>query len=135
MLDCLFCKIIKNKILCYKVYEDKNVLAFLDINPISKGHTIVVSKYHSKTLLDLPDEEVAKLFLAIKKITQQIKNKLNPDAFNIGINMGKKAGQEVDHFHIHIIPRWQNDGGKSINSIVNNPPKESLENILEKIKF
>ncbi|MBU4482161.1 HIT family protein [Patescibacteria group bacterium] len=66
-------------------------------------------------------------------MTQQIKNKLNPEAFNIGINMGKKAGQVVDHLHVHIIPRWQNDGGKSVNSIVNNPPKENLEDILERI--
>ncbi len=133
MLDCIFCKIINNEIPCHKVYEDKEVLAFLDINPIVKGHTVVIPKIHVETLLNLPDEKIKPLFLAIKKITQQIKNKLNPEAFNIGINMGKKAGQVVDHLHVHIIPRWQNDGGKSVNSIVNNPPKENLEDILERI--
>lgn len=132
---CIFCKIINNKIPCYKVYEDNDVLAFLDIQPIAKGHTVVIPKTHAESLLDLDNEKVALLFLVIKKITQQIKDKLNPDGFNIGINLGKKAGQMVDHLHIHIIPRWSNDGGMSVHSIVNKPPREKSEEILEKIKF
>ncbi|MBU4482160.1 HIT domain-containing protein [Patescibacteria group bacterium] len=67
MLDCIFCKIINNEIPCHKVYEDKEVLAFLDINPIAKGHTVVIPKIHVETLLSLPDEKIKPLFLAIKK--------------------------------------------------------------------
>ncbi len=129
-MNCLFCKIVSGEIPCYKVYEDENVLAFLDINPIAKAHTVVIPKIHAETLLDLPDEKIKPLFLAIKKITQQIKDKLKPDGFNIGMNLGKKAGQEVDHLHIHVIPRWQDDKGRSIQSIVNKPPQEKLEDIL-----
>lgn len=126
-MSCLFCKIIKGEIPCHKIYEDESVLAFLDINPITKGHTVVIPKFHAETLLDLPDDLVDKLFLVVKKVTQQIKDKINPDGFNIGINMRKVAGQVVDHLHIHILPRWENDNGGSIHTIVNNPPSESLE--------
>ncbi len=134
-MDCLFCKIVKGEIPCHKVYEDGNTLAFLDINPITKGHTVVIPKFHAETLLDLPDDLVAELFLAVKKITQNIKDKLNPDGFNIGINMRKVAGQAVDHLHIHILPRWQDDGGGSVHTIIHNPPKQSLEEILKEIRM
>jgi histidine triad (HIT) family protein len=135
MNNCLFCKIVNNQIPCHKVYDDENVLAFLDIDPLAKGHIVVIPKKHAENILDLDDENLVNLFLAIKKITQHLKNKLNPDGFNIGINMRKYAGQAVEHLHAHILPRFKGDGGGSIHSIVHCPPKEKLENILLQVAF
>lgn len=133
-MDCLFCKISVSEIPSEKIYEDDHAFAFLDINPLAPGHTMVIPKAHAETLLDLPDEEVYGLFLAVKKVTQRIKDTLNPDGFNVGANMRKAAGQAVDHLHIHIIPRFEGDGGGSMHSIVNNPPMEDIKNIGEKIR-
>lgn len=134
MTDCLFCKIAAGEIPADKVYEDKHAIAFLDINPVAPGHTMVIPKVHAETYLDLPDEEVCPLGEALKKVTTMVKEALKPDGFNIGANMKKAAGQAVDHLHIHIIPRWEGDGGGSMHSIVKNPPKEDIKEIAEKIR-
>lgn len=134
-MDCLFCKIISGEISIYKVYEDENVLAFLDIEPLTKGHTVVVPKQHVENLLDLDDKGVANLFSAVKKIAQNLEDKLGIDGMNIGINMGKVAGQAMNHLHVHILPRYAGDRGGSVHSIVNNPPTETLDEILELVKM
>ena len=112
MANCIFCKIIAGEIPSTKVYEDDKVLAFLDISPINPGHTLVIPKEHYETLVDLPDEELAGLMPVAKNIGQAIMSKLGADGFNIGLNNGKAAGQEVDHVHFHVIPRHQGDGLK-----------------------
>jgi len=132
--DCLFCKIAAKDISASIVYEDSHVIAFLDISQRAPGHTMVISKRHSSTLIDLPDEEIAPLFSVVKTIATVLSDKLDPDGITIGINQGKASGQEVDHLHVHLMPRWIGDGGGSVQSIVNNPPKESSEEILKKIK-
>lgn len=128
-MDCLFCKIVKGDIPSHKVYEDKNTFAFLDISPRAPGHAVVLPKLHAENLLALPDKEIAPLFKAVKKVTQKVFNAMKPDGFTLGINHGKVSGQTIDHLHFHIIPRWFSDKGGSIHSVVNNPPKESLEEI------
>jgi len=108
--DCIFCKIIKDKIPCYKVYEDKDFLAFLDINPITKGHTLVIPKKHSVNLMDTSEKVLKKMLPVIKKIMLSHKQKLNCDGFNI-LNANEEAGQQsVFHLHIHIVPRFKEDG-------------------------
>lgn len=134
-MDCIFCKIIDGQIPSHKVYEDDHVYAFLDINPLSTGHVVIIPKVHVEVLMDLPDKEVNELFLAVKKISGHLEKILKPAGFNIGINMRKYAGQAVDHLHVHILPRFEGDNGGSIHSIVNNPPKEDLKEILEKVKM
>ena len=133
-MNCLFCGIAKKEIPAEIIYEDEKTLAILDTNPRAPRHTMVLSKTHSETILDLPENEVGPLFSAVKKITGLIQKSLNPEGFTIGINHGKISGQVIDHLHIHIIPRFKNDGGSSIHSVVNNPPKESLKEIKNKIK-
>lgn len=133
MSDCLFCKIGKGEIPALTVYEDDHVLAFLDIHPVAPGHTMVIPKVHAENMLDLPESEVEPLFLGVKKVTGMLKTALQPDAFTIGMNHGRMSGQMVDHLHVHILPRFRNDGGKSIHSVVNNVPKESLEILRKKI--
>ncbi len=132
-MDCLFCDIVAKKIKGSIIYEDERTIAFLDINPRAPGHTLVIPKNHCETILDLDEKEVGPVFSAVKRMTEVLKKALNPDGFTIGINQSKAAGQVVDHLHIHIIPRWKNDEGGSVNSVVLNKTDESLESIKEKI--
>lgn len=143
-MECLFCKIAKKEISAEIVYEDEKTAAFLDAHPRAPGHIMVIPKFHAENIIDLPDEEVEPVFLTVKKITgilsrsflpkENIPEGQRPDGFTIGINQGKASGQVIDHLHIHIIPRFNDDEGKSIHSVVNNPPKESLIEIAERIK-
>jgi histidine triad (HIT) family protein len=131
--DCLFCKIVNKKIPALVVYEDDHALAFLDITPRSPGHTMVIPKDHAQTILELPEGEVGPLFLAVKKVASLLSEKLSPDGVTIGMNQGRASGQEVDHLHVHLMPRWHGDGGSAVQSVVNNRPKESPAEILEKL--
>lgn len=133
-MNCLFCAIIAKKISAHIVHENAHALGFLDIHPRAPGHTMIVPKIHAENILDLPDHELEHLFMAVKKMTAVLHNALAPDGFTIGINEGRASGQEVDHLHIHIIPRWHDDGGSSVHAVVNNPPSESLAAVAEKIK-
>ncbi|MDA1334788.1 MAG: HIT family protein [bacterium] len=133
-MDCLFCKIIAEEILPVKVYEDDIVLAFLDAQPRSPGHTMVIPKKHVENLSELPKEDVGPFFEAVQLVTNKVKKALVPDGFTLGMNYGRVSGQEVDHMHFHIMPRWKGDGGSSLQSVVSNKPTEELEVIAEKIK-
>ncbi|HBI26028.1 MAG: Histidine triad protein [Candidatus Wolfebacteria bacterium GW2011_GWC2_39_22] len=132
-MDCLFCNIANKEREAEIVYEDDHVVGILDIFPRTAGHTMIIPKVHVETILDLPEAEIAPVFAAVRKMTAILQEALSPDGFTIGINHGKVAGQAIDHLHIHIMPRWHNDGGGSLHSVVGNPPKESLKDIKEKI--
>lgn len=132
-MDCLFCRLASKELSAEIIYEDDWAVGMLDVRPIAPGHALVVPKIHAQNILDLPDEAVGPLFLAVKKTTELIQKALKPDGFTIGINHGKMSGQAIDHLHVHIIPRFKNDGGRSIHSVVENPPKESLKEIRSKI--
>jgi len=133
-MDCLFCKIGKKEIPAEFVYEDDHAFGILDINPIAPGHTMIIPKVHSENLIDLPAEEIGPVFLAVKKCAENLSHAFKPEGFTLGINHGRVSGQLVDHLHIHIVPRFAGDGGGSVHSVVNNPPKESLEAIAKKIR-
>jgi len=130
---CVFCKIVAEEIPAHTIYEDNQTLAFLDVNPRSPGHTMIIPKEHFANLSDLPENLVEPVFSTVKKATRMLEKGLQTDHFTIGINMGRLSGQEVDHLHVHVMPRFEGDGGTSIHGVVNNPPKESLEEIKEKI--
>ena len=132
-MDCLFCKIVNGGIPSEKIYEDEASFAFLDIHPMAPGHTILVPKTHAENILDLPEMVVGPLFLAVKKVTGAVSSALQPHGFTIGINHGKVSGQAIDHLHIHVVPRFQGDGGGSIHSVVKNQSSESVTAIKEKI--
>ncbi len=131
--DCLFCKIAAKTIPSKIIYEDDHAVAFLDVAPRAPGHTMVIPKYHAPTLVALPDEEIAPLFSAVKKTAELLMATLHPDGITIGINQGRASGQEIDHFHVHLMPRWHGDGGGSIQSVVRNAPKEPLDETAKKI--
>ena len=133
MDDCLFCEIVAGKIPAQKIYEDGHTLAFLDIRPRSPGHTMVIPREHAPTLVALPEAEVGPLFAAVRQVADMLMKKLRPDGITIGVNQGRASGQEVDHLHVHLIPRWHGDKGEPIQSVVNNLPKEPVEEIRKKI--
>lgn len=129
MEDCIFCKIIAGDIPCYKVYEDNQVLSFLDVNPIAKGHTLVVPKVHAETILDLNDELAKHVMPAVQKTMERVQTVLKPDGFNIGINHHEAGGQVVPHLHVHVLPRWEGDGGGTVHSIISNPSDMNVEEL------
>ncbi len=106
MENCIFCKIINGEIPSFTVYEDDDFKAILDLSPATKGHTLVIPKEHSITLLDLSKDRAEKLLEITKKIVNGLKSVLNFSNYNIIQNNGKLAGQTVEHFHLHIIPRY-----------------------------
>jgi len=107
--NCVFCAIAAGEIPSFKVYEDELVLAYLDINPFSKGHTLVIPKAHSTGLLDTDDATLAAVVARVKLVAAKVKKALGCDGFNILQNNGEAAGQTVMHVHFHIIPRWNGD--------------------------
>jgi histidine triad (HIT) family protein len=117
----IFDKIISGDIPSYKVYEDDCCLAFLDIHPCVKGHTLVIPKISGATVFDLSDDMLQALMLATKKTMTRIQEVLHPDGFTVGWNHGEAGGQAISHVHVHILPRWYDDGGKGMHGIVNIP--------------
>jgi histidine triad (HIT) family protein len=112
MDDCLFCKIIKGEVPANMVYENDKIFAFLDINPNNKGHTLVVPKQHCTDLLETPDDVLADMMSRTKKIAEAIMKAVNADGFNTILNTKPAAGQVIFHTHLHIIPRFKDDGFK-----------------------
>ena len=133
-MNCLFCKIIAGDVQAEIVYRDDFAYAVMDIHPRSPGHVFVIPKKHYVTLADVPDGEMGALFVAVRNVAEKIKRALAPDGFTIGINHGRYSGQEIDHLHIHIMPRRKGDGGGSVQSAVNAPSAESVAAIGERIR-
>ncbi len=107
---CIFCKIINKEIPSFVVYENEYVICFLDINATTKGHTLVVPKKHVTNIFDMPEKEAIEVIKAVKVVTDLMKKNLNITNVNLINNSGSLAGQTVMHFHLHIIPRYENDG-------------------------
>ena len=107
--DSIFTKIIKGEIPCQRVFENDQVLAFLDITPLAEGHTLVVPKRQVERLEDLPAADAAALAVQLGRVAQQVIRTVGADAYNILLNNGALAGQEVAHVHFHIIPRRAGD--------------------------
>lgn len=110
MTDCLFCKIISGEIPSTKVYEDDRCYAFLDINPVNIGHTLLVPKTHSENLYTVEDEDIAHIATVLKKLSVAVKKAISADGINIEMNNDPVAGQLIFHAHIHIVPRFEGDG-------------------------
>lgn len=109
--NCIFCKIGRKEITSAIVYEDDEVLAFLDVNPVSKGHTLVVTKEHFKNFNEVPKNLINKVFSVAQMISQAQIMELHAAGCNILTNINEAAGQTVMHFHVHVIPRYdQTDG-------------------------
>ena len=129
---CIFCNIISGEIPSYKVSKDDNFYAFLDISQATYGHTLVVPKQHFENLFAMPDFLLEKMLILVRDLASKIKTATNCKGINILNNNGEAAGQSVHHFHIHIIPRYDNDNF-SIKAIENKLNNEEFKALLFKI--
>jgi len=129
---CIFCKIANKEIPSKVIYEDENTLAFLDINPRSKGHTLVIPKEHYETFDEIPEDVATNLIKTIKKVVDILKS-LNPDGYNILNNNKPIAGQEVPHVHFHIIPRYNDEQEEVIK--FSKPINIDLDEVLKEIEY
>jgi histidine triad (HIT) family protein len=134
MADCIFCKIIAGGLKAHAVYENENVLAFLDIHPASRGHVMVIPKKHAESLDRLDESQVGPLFLGVKAVMGLLERALKPAGMNVGWNHGWAAGQRVDHLHVHLIPRYAGDGGGGIQSLIHSFVAEDLASLAAQIK-
>jgi len=110
MADCVFCMIRDGKIPSAKVYDDERTLAFMDINPLTRGHCLVATKAHAATLYDAEVEDLKAAIATAKKVAGALRKALSPDGLNVLQANGAAAFQSVAHFHLHLIPRWTGDG-------------------------
>ena len=129
----IFCKIIDGEIPCYKLYEDEDVLAFLDISQVTKGHALVVSKKHYDNFLSTPQEVMHKVMDVAQRIGQVDIKLLGAKGVNILSNCYPAAGQSVMHFHVHVIPRYEQEEGIEI-TMKNNSEGLNLPAIAKEIK-
>lgn len=135
--DCLFCKIVNGEIPAAKVYEDDHVYAFLDISQVTKGHTLVVPKVHTTNIYDTTSEVAKELFARIPKIANALKESLQAIGMNILINNEAVAGQTIFHLHVHLIPKYKEDEGFTVNWETHEQDytPESLQNIAQQIEI
>ncbi len=131
--ECIFCKIVKGEIPSYRIYDDSDAIAFLDINPATPGHSLVVPKKHSVNIFDVDADELARVMKIIKRVAEKIKSEMGTDSINIIQNNGRLSGQIVDHIHFHIIPRYQDDGVRISYGRYEVKPSD-LEELAKKLK-
>lgn len=130
--DCIFCKIAAGEIPSKTLYEDEDFRVILDLSPATKGHALILPKDHANNLYELPEETAAKVLVVAKKMATRMREKLGCDGLNLVQNNGEVAGQTVMHFHMHMIPRYKEDGQK-INWAPGEVTQEVLENIRKQI--
>ena len=129
--NCIFCKLANGDIPSATIYEDEAFRVILDLNPATKGHALVLPKEHFANIFEMPEEWTAKAFTLAKKMAEKIKDAMKCDGFNLVQNNGAAAGQTVFHFHIHLIPRYENDGAGitwTPGSLSEEDKKEILQN-------
>ena len=126
--QCIFCQIVANKIQAKKIYEDEKVIGVLDINPANPGHTLILTKEHYSIMPQLPDEDVAHVFMVVKSLSNTMLRSIDAQGTNIFVANGIAAGQRAQHFMAHLIPRKENDG---INFVL--PQKTMEQNEIELI--
>lgn len=130
--SCIFCKIAAGKIPSKTLYEDEDFRVILDLGPATKGHALILPKNHYKNLYEIPDEQAEKVMVLAKRMAVKMTDKLHCDGFNLVQNNGEVAGQTVFHFHMHLIPRYKNDG-QSIGWKPGKPEDAELESIKAEI--
>ncbi len=130
--DCIFCKIAAGEIPSKTLYEDGDFRVILDVGPATKGHVLILPKDHAANFYELSDETVAKTFILAKKMAGILKEKLHCDGLNLVQNNGEAAGQTVMHFHLHVIPRYKDDG-QNILWKPGKPSQEALEAVRRQI--
>lgn len=129
---CIFCKIVEGSIPSYTIYEDETVKAFLDISQVTKGHTLVISKKHYENFLTCDVEDMKKVMETAQKLGNELMVKLNAKGMNVLTNINEVAGQSVFHFHVHLIPRYDENDACVIH--FNESEKQDLNALCEELK-
>jgi histidine triad (HIT) family protein len=136
MDGCLFCKIINGEIPAVKIYENEDVFVFLDINPLTQGHCLIIPKQHFENIFDIDENVLAEISKTAKKLAERMKLNLGATGVQLVNASGKDAEQSVFHFHLHLIPRYQNDNlemNKWWQTKAQKPSQEDLNKIAKKI--
>ncbi len=110
MTDCVFCKIVAGDLPSSKLWEDEKTLAFLDINPLARGHTLVIPKVHVETIFEASPEQLRALVAVMPRLARAVKQAVGAEGLNVLQCNGRASGQEIPHLHFHLIPRNRNDG-------------------------
>ena len=131
--DCIFCKLANGVFPTNSIYEDDKFNVILDLGPATKGHALILPKEHADNLYELPDETAAAAMILAKKLAKNMVNKLGADGLNVVQNNGEAAGQTVMHYHLHLIPRYKNDG-QHILWDPTEPSSEELEAVRDLLK-
>ena len=130
--NCIFCKIANGEIPSRTLYEDSDFRAILDLGPATKGHCLILPKNHAANLFELPTEDAQKILVVARNLAAVMKEKLAFDGMNLVQNNGEAAGQTVNHFHLHMIPRYAGDG-QNINWVPGAPSAEELDAVRKEI--
>ncbi|RYP64212.1 hypothetical protein DL769_006758 [Monosporascus sp. CRB-8-3] len=130
MAACIFCKIVKGEIPCFKLFESEKTLAYLDIGPLAKGHALVIPKFHGAKLLDIPDEHLSEILPVAKKLVKAT----GAENYNILQNNGRIAHQVVDHVHFHMIPKPNEEQGLGIRWPAQEIDQKELKAYFEEVK-
>ena len=133
MSECIFCQIVSGQIASSKVYEDEEVLAFLDITQVTKGHTLVIHKKHYRNMLEMDAEAASSLFARVPKIAKQLQEKLGASGVNIINNNEEAAGQTVFHTHVHLLPRFDATDGLRLTFETHEPDFAALAQLAQEI--
>jgi len=134
MSNCIFCQIVAGDIPAKTLYEDDAAVAFLDAYPLTEGHTLVIPKAHHEHLQDVPEGEAAGWYAAVHRVAAVLQAALDAPALTVGLNNGKLAGQAVPHVHMHLIPRYDHDGGGTLHAVVQQAEQRSVDEVFERLK-
>jgi len=130
MAACIFCKIVKGDIPSFKLFESEKTLAFLDINPLSRGHALVIPKVHGEKLTDIPDDDLSEILPVVKKLVKAT----SASEYNVLQNNGVTAHQQVGHVHFHMIPKPNKEEGLGIGWTQQTPDMDKLKSLADEIK-
>jgi len=134
MSNCIFCSIVEGQIPAYVIYQDEYYLAIMDRYPSTKGHVLILPKRHVADIYGLNQVEATALMPLAQKISAKLQDNLKMAGLNLMQNNGKAAGQVIDHFHLHLIPRYENDGIR-FHPNPTDPPLEELESLATILKL
>ncbi|SLN30275.1 HIT family protein [Oceanibacterium hippocampi] len=130
---CIFCRIIRGEIPAFKLIDDEQVVAFMDINPANPGHALVIPKFHARDLYEMPDEWLAPVIAAARRVARAVTATLDPDGLNLLQANGPGAAQSVEHFHLHVLPRNLGDD-LSLNWAIVPGDMDAIASLAEKIR-
>jgi len=133
MADCVFCRIMAKQIPASVVFEDEQTLAFMDLGQVNPGHVLVAAKAHAENVYALDDTQAGAVFRSVARVARAIRDAFAPQGLSVYQANGKAAGQTVFHFHVHLVPRYEDDG-MNLTWPVKNPARDKLEEYAAKVR-